>query len=85
MPGQERVTRNESVSQDIPIELRNRARAAVDLVSTKTGHRYTLAQFMKDAISAQLEALAIDYNDGRPIEPTERPLPRGRLPKRATA
>ena len=54
-------------------------RAAVRLVKETTGRPYTQAAFLREAIDAQLRAVARDYNDGRPLSPDDEPLPRGRV------
>jgi hypothetical protein len=63
---------------NIPTELHQRSRAAVRIVERVTGRRYTLAQFLREAITAQLSLIARDYNDGNEIVPDSRPLERGR-------
>lgn len=49
---------------NIPTELHQRARAAVRIVERVTGRRYTFAQFLREAIVAQLHVIARDYNGG---------------------
>jgi len=63
---------------NIDSDLHARARAAVRLVKA-SGQRYTLAQFLREAITAQLRVIADDYNQGRPIAPDVDPLPPGRV------
>ncbi|KXO95837.1 hypothetical protein AXK56_16640 [Tsukamurella pulmonis] len=63
---------------NIDTDLLALARAAVRIVQRKTGRRYTLAQFFREATIAQLRQVSRDYNDGRPITPDETPLPPGR-------
>lgn len=65
-------------SLNVDRQLHALARAAVRIVSRATGRRYTLAQFMREAITGQLEIVARDYNDGRPIQPDDEPLEPGR-------
>ena len=65
-------------SLNVDLELHAKARAAVRIVSRATGRRYTLAQFMREAITGQLAIVARDYNDGRPIQPDVQPLAPGR-------
>jgi hypothetical protein len=59
-------------------ELHDLARAAVRLVRRKTGRPYSLTQFVREALAAQLKIIADTYNDGRAIRPDEEPLERGR-------
>ncbi len=59
-------------------DLHARIRAAVRVVRRKTGQPYTVAQFVREAIGAQLAVVARDYNDGRVIGPDDEPLPAGR-------
>jgi hypothetical protein len=63
---------------NIPIDLHQRARAAVRLVERVTGRRYTFAQFVREAFIAQLDVIARDYNSGRDIYPDSQPLEPGR-------
>jgi hypothetical protein len=63
---------------NVPTELHQRTRAAVRIVERATGRRYTIAQFLREAIYAQLRVIARDYNDGNEIFPDTRPLERGR-------
>jgi hypothetical protein len=63
---------------NVPTELHQRSRAAVRLVERVTGRRYTIAQFLREAITAQLWVIARDYNNGNEIFPDTRPLERGR-------
>lgn len=63
---------------NIPAELHQRARAAVRIVERVTGRTYTIAQFFREAVIAQLAVIARDYNQGREIEPDLEPLDRGR-------
>lgn len=63
---------------NVPTELHQRARAAVRLVERVTGRRYTIAQFLREAISSQLSVIARDYNQGREILPDTAPLEPGR-------
>ncbi|WP_176749532.1 50S ribosomal protein L7ae [Mycolicibacterium grossiae] len=63
---------------NIPTELHQRARAAVRIVERVTGRRYTIAQFLREAIVAQLAVIARDYNRGREIYPDSEPLEPGR-------
>ena len=63
---------------NIPTELHQRARAAVRIVERVTGRRYTIAQFLREAIIAQLAVIARDYNRGREIYPDRAPLEPGR-------
>lgn len=53
-------------------------RAAVRLIEKTTGRRYSAAEFLREAIDAQLTVVARDYNEGRPIAPDYEPLPKGR-------
>lgn len=53
------------------------ARGAVRLVRRKTGRAYSLQQFTNEAVTAQIQAIADTYNDGRPIPPDEVPLEKG--------
>lgn len=62
----------------IPTLLHQRARAAVRIVRRATGRRYTIAQFYREAIRAQLTVISHDYHQGREIEPDTEPLDRGR-------
>ncbi|ORX21146.1 50S ribosomal protein L7ae [Mycobacterium xenopi] len=62
----------------MPTELHERARAAVRIVERVTGRRYTFAQFLREAITAQLGVIARDYNNNNEIFPDTRPLERGR-------
>ncbi|OFJ54260.1 50S ribosomal protein L7ae [Mycolicibacterium grossiae] len=62
----------------MPTELHQRARAAVRIVERVTGRRYTIAQFLREAIVAQLAVIARDYNRGREIYPDSEPLEPGR-------
>lgn len=55
-----------------------RIRAAVRVVERVTGRRYTAAEFVREAVDAQLAVVARDYNEGRPIWPDDEPLPKGR-------
>ena len=68
----------EVTKANIPTELHQRARAAVRIVERVTGRRYTLAQFLREAITAQLWVIARDYNEGHEISRDSRPLDRGR-------
>lgn len=63
---------------NIDEDLHALARAAVRLVKP-LNPRYTLAQFFREAITAQLRVVADDYNDGKPITPDTTPLPPGRV------
>jgi hypothetical protein len=63
---------------NVPTELHQRARAAVRIVQRVTGRHYTIAQFLREAISAQLTVIARDYNQGRQIHPDTEPLDPGR-------
>lgn len=63
---------------NIPTDLHQRARAAVRLVERVTGRRYTFAQFVREAVIAQLAVIARDYNRGRDISPDSAPLEPGR-------
>jgi len=63
---------------NIPTDLHQRARAAVRIVERVTGRRYPIAQFLREAISAQLALIARDYNQGREILPDTEPLAPGR-------
>ena len=63
---------------NIPTHLHQRARAAVRLVERVTGRRYTFAQFVREAVIAQLAVIARDYNCGRDIYPDSAPLEPGR-------
>jgi len=65
-------------SLNVDLELHAKARAAVRIVSRATGRRYTLAQFMREAIVGQLAIVARDYCDGRSIQPDADPLAPGR-------
>jgi hypothetical protein len=59
---------------NIPTDLHQRARAAVRLIERVTGRRYTFAQFVREAVIAQL-AVITDYNcgpDSAPLEPGRR-------------
>jgi hypothetical protein len=53
------------------------SRAAVRLVRTKTGRRYSLRQFTEEAFTAQIQVIADTYNDGRAIPRDETPLEKG--------
>lgn len=53
-------------------------RSAVRVVERVTGRRYTAAEFLREAVDAQLGVVARDYNEGRPIRPDDEPLPKGR-------
>lgn len=53
-------------------------RSAVRLIERTTGRRYSAAEFLREAVDAQLAVVAHDYNDGRPIAPDYEPLPKGR-------
>lgn len=56
------------------------ARAAVRLVSRVTGRRYTMANFVREAVALQLRRICEEYNEGRPIAPDPEPLKtRGKL------
>lgn len=63
---------------NIPTDLHQRARAAVRIVERVTGRRYTIAQFLREAMIAQLAVIARDYNHGREINPDADPLEPGR-------
>lgn len=63
---------------NIPVDLHQRARAAVRIVREATGRRYTIAQFFREAITKQLNAISRDYNQGREILPDPTPLDAGR-------
>lgn len=63
---------------NIPTDLHQRARAAVRLIERVTGRRYTFAQFVREAVIAQLAVIARDYNRGRDIYPDSAPLEPGR-------
>lgn len=63
---------------NIPTELHHRARAAVRIVERVTGRRYTMAQFIREAMVAQLRVIEHDYNDDREILPDSQPLEPGR-------
>jgi fructose/tagatose bisphosphate aldolase len=63
---------------NIPTELHQRARAAVRIVERVTGRRYTISQFFREAVVAQLAIIARDYNQGREILPDTDPLDPGR-------
>jgi hypothetical protein len=63
---------------NLPSEQHQRARAAVRIVERVTGRRYTIAQFLREAVDAQLRVIARDYNDDREILPDSEPLERGR-------
>ncbi|OOK65200.1 hypothetical protein BZL29_7854 [Mycobacterium kansasii] len=63
---------------NIPTELHHRARAAVRIVERVTGRRYTITQFIREAIVAQLRVIEHDYNDDREILPDPQPLEPGR-------
>ncbi|MFV8227395.1 hypothetical protein [Mycolicibacterium fortuitum] len=63
---------------NIPRDLHQRARAAVRIVQRVTGRPYTIAQFLREAIMAQLAVIARDYNRGQEIFPDTEPLEPGR-------
>lgn len=63
---------------NIDSDLHARARAAVRIVQSMGQQRYSLAQFMREAVTAQLRAISRDYNDDKPIGPDAYPLPPGR-------
>ncbi|WP_260860834.1 hypothetical protein [Mycobacterium tilburgii] len=63
---------------NIPTDLHQRARAAVRIVERATGRRYTIAQFLREAIIAQLQVIARDYNFDREIFPDSQRLDPGR-------
>lgn len=63
---------------NIPRDLHLRARAAVRIVRRVTGRSYTIAQFLIEAIMAQLAVIARDYNNGQEIYPDTEPLDPGR-------
>lgn len=63
---------------NIPTDLHQRARAAVRIVQRVTGRSYTIAQFFREAIMAQLAVIARDYNNGQEIYPDSAPLEPGR-------
>ncbi|MEN4449092.1 MULTISPECIES: hypothetical protein [Mycobacteriaceae] len=63
---------------NIPRDLHLRARAAVRIVRRVTGRSYTIAQFLREAIMAQLAVIARDYNNGQEIYPDTAPLDPGR-------
>jgi hypothetical protein len=63
---------------NVPTELHHRARAAVRIVERVTGRRYTITQFIEEAIVAQLRVIEHDYNEGREILPDPQPLEPGR-------
>lgn len=63
---------------NIPTELHQRARAAVRIVERVTGRRYTIMQFVREAIVAQLAVVERDYNGGREIFLDAEPLEPGR-------
>jgi fructose/tagatose bisphosphate aldolase len=63
---------------NIDTELHQRARAAVRIVERVTGRHYTIAQFLREAIGAQLTVIARDYNQGHEILPDTLPLHPGR-------
>lgn len=63
---------------NIPTDLHQRARAAVRIVQRVTGRPYTIAQFFREAIMAQLSVIARDYNRGQEIYPDTDPLEPGR-------
>lgn len=63
---------------NIPTELHQRARAAVRIVERVTGRRYTISQFLREALLAQLTVIARDYNRGSEIYPDTEPLEPGR-------
>lgn len=64
---------------NIDADLHARARAAVRMVKASGEQRYSLAQFFREAITAQLRVIAEDYNGGRPIAPDSEPLRPGRV------
>jgi hypothetical protein len=78
MPDPSRRPGGDVSKVNIPTELHQRARAAVRLVKRVTGRRYTIAQFLREAISSQLSVIARDYNQGREILPDTAPLDPGR-------
>ena len=63
---------------NIPKDLHLRGRAAVRIVRKVTGRRYTFAQFLREAIVAQLAVITRDYNGGHEIYPDGEPLDPGR-------
>lgn len=50
-------------------ELLALVRGAVRHVTRITGRNYSTAQFTRDAVIRQLQAIYRDYNDGKPIPP----------------
>lgn len=77
-PGSDRPKPSDVSKVNIPTELHQRARAAVRIVERVTGRRYTIAQFLREAIVAQLRVIARDYNSDREIYPDSEPLEPGR-------
>ncbi|MGL5445187.1 MAG: hypothetical protein ACRDDJ_22315 [[Mycobacterium] stephanolepidis] len=59
-------------------EMLSYVRGAVNLVRKKTGRDYSLRQFTDEAVTAQLQVIADTYNEGRPIQPVDTPLEKGR-------
>ena len=69
---------NEVSKVNIPTELHQKARAAIRIVDRVTGRRYTIMQFISEAMVAQLDVIARDYNGGREIFLDSEPLEPGR-------
>jgi hypothetical protein len=78
MPSAEERSTSAVSKVNIPKDLHQRARAAVRIVRGVTGRPYTIAQFLREAIMAQLTVIARDYNRGREIYPDTEPLEPGR-------
>jgi hypothetical protein len=78
MPRSDHPKASDVSKVNIPTELHQRARSAVRIVERVTGRRYTIAQFLREAIIAQLRVIARDYNGDREILPDSDPLEPGR-------
>lgn len=58
--------------------VRDLARSVCNGVTRAVGERYTLRQFLTEAVEAHAARLADRYNGGRPWPADHRELPRGR-------
>lgn len=73
-------TGRQRFSTQVDADVQARAKAAVEGVrrSSKGSRNYSLAQLTTDALRAEVDKLADDYNDGMLWEPADEPLPPGR-------
>jgi hypothetical protein len=66
-------------SVNLARDLHEQARAAVRIVRRATGRKYTMAQFLQEAVTAQIKSICDTFNEGRPVYPDDRPLEPGRV------